>query len=320
MVSRVSGSASDASPSTSARRRSPSSCTYIVEAVWKTTSCVPGTPVGEESREFLDVIAPGQLRRVVAQDVDRPPQALEPDGLIGPHERLKQPGTVLGRRVDRAQIDAASPRDRDVPPKQLGGRRHAIVTRELEHALAPRARRVAVAVAIPQQIEPGGRAELEQVERASIGQRQEARQDAPRALHLVRLHALLRSPALQELRVLLERDADLVPRGVTGEHEIVQTAEETQRKVPREIGRDRADPRIFREPATKVGVERRAAVAVRRLPLEDLALPGYFAAASADLACSTISLNLPGSVAARSASTFRSSSTFAIFKPDMNWL
>ena len=119
---------------------------------------------------------------------------------------------------------------------------------------------------------------------------------------------------------LFERVADRVPRRVTGEHEVVQAGEQAERIVPREVRRERADPRINREPATEVCVERRAAVAVPGLPLKDLALTRYFAAASAERACSTISVNLPGSVAARSASTFRSSSTFAIFKPDMNWL
>ncbi len=125
--------------------------------------------------------------------------------------------------------------------------------------------------------------------------------------------------------MLLECGADVRPRGVTGQHEVVQPAEQAERVVPGKVGRERADPRVVRKPAAEIGVERRAAVAVRGLPLEDLLLTRvgrarYFAAARADLACSTISLNLPGSVAARSASTFRSSSTFAIFKPDMNWL
>ena len=120
--------------------------------------------------------------------------------------------------------------------------------------------------------------------------------------------------------MLFERNSDRVPRRVTGKHEVVEAGEQAQRNVPGELGRNDADPRIISEPATEACVERRSAVAIGGLPLEDLALTRYFAAARADFACSTISVNLPGSVAARSASTFRSSSTFAIFKPHMNWL
>ena len=117
----------------------------------------------------------------------------------------------------------------------------------------------------------------------------------------------------------VERRADVVPRSLPRELEVMETGEEAKREIPVQVRRERTDPRILREPATQFGIERRAAAAVDRLPAEDLRLPRYFgAAASADFACSTISLNLPGSVAARSASTFRSSSTFAIFKPDMN--
>jgi hypothetical protein len=118
--------------------------------------------------------------------------------------------------------------------------------------------------------------------------------------------------------MLLERGADVVPRRLTGEHEVVQAAEQPQREVPRQVGRDLADPRVVREPPTQFCVERRAAVAIGRLPLEDLRLPRYFA--SADLACSTISPNFAGSATARSASTLRSRSISAAFRPAMNWL
>ena len=40
-----------------------------------------------------------------------------------------------------------------------------------------------------------------------------------------------------------------------------------------------SDPRIVREPAAQLGVERRAAVAVRGLPAEDLRLPRLFRSA-----------------------------------------
>src|SRR5262249_49560781 len=134
----------------------------------------------------------------------------------------------------------------------------------------------------------------------------------------VRLNILLLRPAPQERAVLDERRADVVPARLAREHEVVQPAEQAEREVPDEVGSDVADPRVLREPATQCCVERRAAVAVDGLPLEDLGLPRYFA--SADFACSAISPNLAGSETARSASTLRSRSISAAFRPAMNWL
>ena len=73
----------------------------------------------------------------------------------------------------------------------------------------------------------------------------------------------------------LERGADLVPGGLAAEDEIVQPGEQPKRQIPREIRGDVVDPRIHREPATKVCVERRAGVAERGLPPEDLGLTVY---------------------------------------------
>src|SRR5262249_23496369 len=125
-------------------------------------------------------------------------------------------------------------------------------------------------------------------------------------------------PAREEVAMRLERAADVVPRRLAREDEVVESAEQTKGEVPRQLGCDVADPRIVREPATEICVQRRAALAVDRLPLEDLGLTRYFA--SADLACWTISPNFAGSLTARSASTFRSRSISAAFRPAMNWL
>ena len=46
-------------------------------------------PVAEQRRQRLDVVAAQELRRVVAHDVDRAPQPLEPLRLVGPDERLR---------------------------------------------------------------------------------------------------------------------------------------------------------------------------------------------------------------------------------------
>jgi hypothetical protein len=43
---------------------------------------------------------------------------------------------------------------------------------------------------------------------------------------------------------------------LAGEHEVVQRPEQAEREVPVEIGSDGADPRIVREPAAELRVER----------------------------------------------------------------
>lgn len=119
----------------------------------------------------------------------------------------------------------------------------------------------------------------------------------------------------------LERAVHVLPRRVAAEHEVVQAGEQAQRQVPRQVGCDVVDERLAGELQAELVVQRRAAGAVRRLPREELRLPvgcGYLA--SAAFACSAISPNFDGSLTARSASTFRSSSTFAAFRPAMNWL
>jgi hypothetical protein len=118
--------------------------------------------------------------------------------------------------------------------------------------------------------------------------------------------------------MLDERGVDVAPRRLVREDEVVQAAEQPERVVPVEVGIEIADPRILREPATQIRVERRPAVAVDGLAAEDLRLPCYLA--SAALACSAISPNFAGSVVARSASTLRSRSISAAFRPAMNWL
>ena len=230
----------------------------LVEAVWKTTSCSPARRSREQRRERLDIVALLQLRRIVAHDVDRAAQPVEPARLVGPDERLQQTRAVLGRRrrpgSGRCRA-GAPPRPAARAASAGGGSRSSPVSSSAP--VAPRARRVAVAVAIPEQVEPGRRPELEQVERPSVGHRQKRRQERPRALHLVRLHLLLARPARQELGVLVERAADVVPR------RLARRARGSAGRPSRRSGKSqfrsgamRADPRVVRESATQLRVER----------------------------------------------------------------
>jgi hypothetical protein len=65
----------------------------------------------------------------------------------------------------------------------------------------------------------------------------------------------------------------VVPRRLAAEHEEVQASEKAKRRVPRRLAPDDlGDGRIVREPAAEVDVERRAALALPGLLLEDLSL------------------------------------------------
>src|SRR5205814_5025641 len=150
-----------------------------------------------------------------------------------------------------------------------------------------------------------------QLERA-----QEAGQQHPRALYLVRLHGLPADEVPQEVRVRID---PVVPGRLTAEHEEVQAAEQPQRPVPRRLAaEDFRDGRVVRETPAEVHVERRAALALPGLLLEDLLLRQTVS--SADFACCAIAPNACGSLTASSASTFRSSGISALRKPAMNWL
>jgi len=52
----------------------------------------------------------------------------------------------------------------------------------------------------------------------------------------------------------------------------MQPTEQAERQIPLEIGNNTGDPRVARELPTDLRVQRRAAVAVDGLPLEDLPL------------------------------------------------
>src|SRR5262249_57493271 len=91
-------------------------------------------------------------------------------------------------------------------------------------------------------------------------------------------------------------------------------------EVPPQVERECRHARVVRQSAAQSRVQRRAAVAVRRLAQEDLALALVRQLASADFACSASLPNASGSLTARSASTFRPTSTSAALSPEMNWL
>jgi hypothetical protein len=89
----------------------------------------------------------------------------------------------------------------------------------------------------------------------------------------------------------------------------------TARPFEREPGRAAQLLGELRVAVVAIAVE----VAVGRLAAEDLFLPAQ-ADGSDAFACSASLPNAAGSLTARSASTLRSSSTPADFRPAMNWL
>ena len=110
----------------------------------------------------------------------------------------------------------------------------------------------------------------------------------------------------------------VVPGRLARPHEVVQPAEQAKRRVPVWVWADDLGcDRIACEAAAELYVERRPALAVDRLGLEDL---GRRQASSAVFARSAIAANAAGSDTAKSASTLRSSSISAFFSPATNWL
>src|SRR5207253_10620682 len=96
--------------------------------------------------------------------------------------------------------------------------------------------------------------------------------------------------------------------------EVMQPREKLQGVTPVDLGRQE---RLVRELERKPLVQRRLAREVARLELERLPTGQVCSAA---FACSAIAPNAAGSLTARSASTFRSSSMPAFEQPCTNWL
>src|SRR5205807_252321 len=103
--------------------------------------------------------------------------------------------------------------------------------------------------------------------------------------------------------------------------QVMQPAQQTDGNVPPYVPDDRLDRRIFGKAPADIGIERRAAaLAGIGLPEERLRELRVQTFSSADFACSAMAPKACGSRTARSASTLRSSSIPAVFKPAMNWL
>src|SRR3954468_9149428 len=190
--------------------------------------------------------------------------------------------------------------------------------------IAPGAVDVAVRVAVEDEVEPGARPQLEQVEPLPrpARKREERRQQREAATDLVRLDVLFGDEPRQPVALV---DEDVVRRrprvDPVGEREKVQAAEESDRRIPPDLTDDRLDRLVGREPAADVGIQRRAAALARlRLTQEGFFELGVQAVSSADFACSAIAPNACGSLTASSARTFRSSSMSAFFSPAINWL
>jgi hypothetical protein len=149
---------------------------------------------------------------------------------------------VLGGHVDRVEVETAPAAHLDARREEVGGHGCALLAAQGEPGVrrAPGSRGVGVAVAVPKQVEPRARPELEQVERhpGRPRDRQEAGQEREAALDLVRLDGLLREEADDPVAVVLDRGPEVLPvarervRRRAGELEIVDGAEELEREAP----------------------------------------------------------------------------------------
>src|SRR5215211_2096409 len=131
----------------------------------------PGHAFREQLGEPLDDVAALERRRLRAQRLDRPVEPLEPITLVGPDERLQQQGVAQSGDVERGEIDS-SPLANPRPEREQPSRHSApLLAGEDERGVVatPAPMLVAVAVAIPDEVEP--LAEREVVEAAEELQR-----------------------------------------------------------------------------------------------------------------------------------------------------
>jgi hypothetical protein len=167
---------------------------------------------------------------MLAQRLDRPFEALDSVGPVGPHERLQEQRTVVGGHVDGLEIDSDAVADRQLSIQQVASHPPSFLTLQLEPSVRrpPLPGLVLVAVPVPEEEQSGAGAELDQVDRRGVQPTcrfEKAGQQRPAPLHLVRLHALLGHEAAQELAFLHEHIRRAVPGCTAGEHQVVEPAE-----------------------------------------------------------------------------------------------
>jgi hypothetical protein len=261
---------------------------------------------------------------ILAQRRDRPVQQFEPFRLVGPDERLQQQRAFLGRHVDGSEIDADTTTDSRPLAQELVRNGPALLAAQLQPGSGrpPFAGPVDVAVPIPDEVQPRARADLDQIQLVAAApphELEEARQQYPAPLDLVRLDGPLGNRPSKEIRMLLQCRVDAVPRSTAAQDESVQSAEQPERRVPGGIEPDeRINQWLVRKPPAELRIQRRAGR--RRVGLVEKDLAPSVQLARADFACSAIAAKASGSDTARSASTFRSRPISALRQPAMNWL
>jgi hypothetical protein len=231
-----------------------------------------GLPFGKELRKTLDDVALLQLGRVGPQRLDGTVEPLESGGLVRPDEGLEEQRVVGACEVERREIDPSSPADMQDELEQAGRNGSSFLAGQNERGVVPTPRPVliAVAIAIPDEVEAGTRAELEQVEHLDAGPAsdlEEARQQHPAALYLIRLDAVLLDKLPQPLRPLREHRDGIAP-GIDSlaQRKVVKPTEKLEGAVPARIDEDLPDGRLSGESTTHVGVQLRAiALALLRL-------------------------------------------------------
>src|SRR5215211_7495763 len=293
---------------------------YSKSEVWK-TSAMPSRGSLESTRGSSSTASPrtsggGSARTASMARSSRASRSSWPTQT---NERSRRaPSSVVASTGTRSMPTRERTRGSTLSSPAGTGRRSSPASLSEASGGPPFAGPVAIAVAVPDEVQAGARAKLDDVHVLGAGGAQEQRQQHPGALHLVRLHRLLGDEPAKELAVLLERRVDVVPARLPAEDEVVEPAEDLERNAALPALGQRAHAWIRGEPPAELCVQRRAALAVGRLFLESLSLAGQ--AFSAALACSASSPNAAGSLTARSARIFRSRSISALRSPETSWL
>ena len=217
--------------------------------------------LGEDLGKKVGDVALLERGRIGAHRLHRSIQALEPVSLVCPDEGFQQERVLFPGDVERRQVDAAPVANDRPKGEELSRYRPALLAGELELCTlgSPYAGVVAVVVPIPHEVQAGARSQLEEVEdldACTTRDLEEAREEHPAPLNLVRLDPPLTNEAAEPVAPFTEHRNRIAPGiDALAQGQVVETAQKLKWTIPALALDDLTDGRLVGEQTAQAPVE-----------------------------------------------------------------